>query len=177
MIINVRAKKVKITKLLSEYIKEKLSKSQKFFSDINKIEIFLSGQKYLYIAEVIINIFGRTIRIKQQAADLRSAVDIAISKVEQQLRKEKEKIKEHRKSFRYDLGFAEKYLQQTEKVSLSLEKRKFVPDVSSIDEVVEIMDDNDYTFWIFINGDTKKLTVIHRKLNSNYGLMEIDKRR
>ena len=174
MLVNIRSKNVKVTKLLSGYIKEKLFKSQKYFVDINEIEIFLSRQKYLYIVEIVINVVGLTVRIIQQASDLRSAVDMAISKVEQQLRKKKEKIRGHRKSFKYYLE--DKYLQP-EKVSLDLSKRKFVPIVSSVDDAVRIMDDNDYMFWIFINNSTKKLTIIHRRLNSSYGLIEIDKRR
>ncbi|PKM92964.1 MAG: ribosomal subunit interface protein [Elusimicrobia bacterium HGW-Elusimicrobia-4] len=175
MIINVRAKRIKVPEKVVEYIKGKLSKSEKYFSVINKIEVFLSKQKYLYIVEIIINIVGRTIKIKQQAADFRSAVDIAVNKVEQQLRKEKERVKSRKKSFRSYL-LEDKY-RQAEKVSMDLNKRKLVPVVSSIDEVVKIMDDNDYMFWIFINKDTNKLSVIYEKSESNYGLFEIEKRR
>jgi len=67
--------------------------------------------------------------------------------------------------------------QQAEKVSMDLNKRKLIPVVSSIDEAVKIMDDNDYMFWIFLNKDTHKLSVIYEKSESNYGLFEIEKRR
>jgi len=175
MIVNIRAKRIKVPENLVEYIREKLSKSERYFSVINKIEVFLSKQKYLYIVEIIINIVGKTIKIKQHAADFRSAVDIAVDKVEQQLRKKKEKVKGRRKSFRsYLLG--DKY-RRTEKVSMDLNKRKLIPVVSTVDEAVKIMDDNDYMFWIFFNKDTNKLSVIHRKSESNYGLFEIEKRK
>lgn len=175
MIINIRAKRIKVPENLVEYIKGKLSKSERYFSVINKIEVFLSKQKYLYIVEIIINIVGQTIKIKQQAADFRAAVDIAVDKVEQQLRKEKERVKGRRKSLRSYL-LEDKY-QQAEKVSMDLNKRKLIPVVSSIDEAVKIMDDNDYMFWIFLSKDTNKLSVIYEKSESNYGLFEIEKRR
>lgn len=174
MIINIRTKRIRVPENLAEYIKEKLSKSERYFSFINKIEVFLSKQKYLYIVEIIINIVGRTIKIKQQAADFRSAVDIAVNKVEQQLRKEKERVKSHRKSFKSYLT-EDKY-QQMEKVSMDFNKRKLIPVVSSIDDAVKIMDDNDYLFWIFYNKDTNKLSVIYEKSESNYGLFEIEKK-
>ncbi|MFH0948142.1 MAG: ribosome-associated translation inhibitor RaiA [Elusimicrobiota bacterium] len=179
MIINIRAKRIKVPENIVEYIKEKLSKSERYFSIINKIEVFLSKQKYLYIVEIIINPprrIGQTIKIKQQAADFRSAVDMAVDKVEQQLRKEKERVKSRRKSFRSLVEDKYKRAQQDEKVSINLNKRKLVPIVSTTDEAVEIMDDNDYLFLIFINKDTNKLSVMHRKSESNYGLFEIEKK-
>ena len=177
MIINIRAKRIKVQESIVEYIKEKLSKSERYFSIINKIEVFLSKQKYLYIVEIIINIVGQTIKIKQQAADFRSAVDIAVDKVEQQLRKEKERIKGRRKSFGYVVEDKYKQAQQDEKVSINLNKRKLIPIVSTIDEAIKIMDDNDYLFLIFINKDTNKLSVMYERVESSYGLFEIEKRR
>lgn len=175
MIINIRAKRIKVPENLVEYIREKLSKSERYFSAVNKIDIFLSKQKYLYTVEIVVNIVGQTIKIKQQAADVRSAVDIAVNKIEQQLRKEKERVKSRRKSFRSCL-LLDKY-QQAEKVSMDMNKRKLIPQVASIDAAIKIMDDNDYLFWIFINKDNKKLSVIYEKPESNYGLFEIEKRK
>jgi len=172
MIINIRAKRIKVPENLVEYIRGKLSKSERYFSVINKIKVFLSKQKYLYIVEIIINIVGKTIKIKQQAADFRTACDIAIDKVEQQLRKEKERVKGRRKSLRSYL-LEDKY-QQSEKVSMDLNKRKLIPAVSTIDDAVEIMDAQDYMFWIFLNKNTNKLSVIYRKSESNYGLFEVE---
>ena len=60
---------------------------------------------------------------------------------------------------------------------MDLNKRKLIPVVSTVDEAIKIMDDNDYMFWIFFNKDTNKLSVIHRKSESNYGLFEIEKRK
>ena len=174
MVINIRAKRIKVPEEIVNIINEKLSKSEKYFSDINKIDVFLSKQKYLYIVEIVINIVGQTIKIEHQSVDFRSAVGIAIDKIEQQLRKEKERIKSGRKAFRSSLA-KDKY-QEVEKVSIDLNKKKLVPVVSSIDEAVKVMDDNEYMFWVFTDKDTKKLSIIYERSESNYGLFEIEKK-
>ncbi|MFH1540866.1 MAG: ribosome-associated translation inhibitor RaiA [Elusimicrobiota bacterium] len=175
MIINIRAKGIDVEESITKYIKEKLSKSEKYFSTINEVDVFLNKQKYLHIVEIVINIADQTIKIKQQAADFRSAVDIAIGKIEQQLRKEKEKIKNRRKSFRSCLT-DDKY-QYAEKVSIDQNKQKLVPAVLTIDKAIEVMDNSDYMFLVFVNKDTNKLSIIYEKSESNYGLFEIEKGR
>lgn len=175
MIVDIRAKKIRVPESITEYIRGKLRKSEKYFPTINRIEVFLSKQKYLYIVEIVVNIVGNTLKIKQQSADLRSAVDMSVDKIEQQLRKEKERVKSRKKSFRACL-LEDKY-EQAEKMSMDMNKRRLVPAVSSIDEAVEIMNDKDYMFWIFTDKETGKLSVIYEKSESNYGLFEIEKRR
>jgi len=174
MVINIRSIKVKVPETLLDYINEKLSKSQKFFAGISKIEVFLSREKYLYCAEIVINLLGQTLKVKKKSSDFSSAVDMAVNKVEQQLVKEKEKVKEHRKTG--------KYLLQEESFqipldSLNLDKKKFTPEVLTVNEAMDKMADNDYVFWIFINSENNKLSVVHKKYDSSYGLIEIEKRR
>ncbi|MDD5688063.1 MAG: ribosome-associated translation inhibitor RaiA [Elusimicrobia bacterium] len=173
MFVNIRTIKVKVSETVLEHIKEKLLKSKKYFPRIEKIEVFLTKQKYLCVAEIIINVIGQTIRISQSSTDFRSAFDLAADKVEQQLRKQKEKLKKHRKST--NLLFEDNYEQQ-EKMPLDLDISKFIPKILSIEEAIEEMDENEYMFWIFINRATKKLSVIYKKINLKYGLYEIDKR-
>jgi len=175
MDINIRTKVVKIPEDLTEYINEKLKKSEKYFSGINRIDVFLSKQKYRHIVEIVINIAGNTMKIKHQAADFRSAFDITFEKIEQQLRKEKDKMRNRRKKLPPFLS-GNKY-QQTEKPQFDLSKKELVPAVSSVEDAVKVISDNDYAFWVFINGDTNKLSLIYKKPDSSFGLFEIKKRR
>ncbi|MEW6556352.1 MAG: ribosome-associated translation inhibitor RaiA [Elusimicrobiota bacterium] len=171
MLVNIRAKKLKVSAVLADYIKTKISKSEKYFSGINKVEVFLSKQRYLYTMEVIISITGRTIKIKQQAADFYSAADIISDKIEQRVKKEKEKMKSHRQSANF---LADNKYLQSEQISIDLNKRKIKPSSSSVDEAIEILESNNYyTCWVFVNKDTKKLSVIYKKSDSNYELIEI----
>lgn len=174
MLINIRAIKIKVPQSLRVYIKEKLLKSQRYFSNINNIEVFLSRQKYMHIVEIVINAAGQTMRINKHSKDFHSAVDLAVSKIRLQVRKQKEKLKKHRKPVLLN----EKYsLTLSEGISLDLTKRKIIPQTSSINDAMERMDENNYMFWIFINSANNKLSVIYKKADLTYGLIEVDKRK
>ncbi|OGS45961.1 MAG: ribosomal subunit interface protein [Elusimicrobia bacterium RIFOXYD2_FULL_34_15] len=175
MVINIRTIKVKVPNSLLDYINEKLAKSHKIFPNINEIEVFLSREKYLYFVEIVINLLGVTLKVKKKSTDFHSAVDMAVDKVELQLLKEKEKIKGHRKAEKY-LLLEEKSFQSPAE-SVDLKKRKFIPEILSVNEALESLTENDYAFLVFTNSQNNKLSVIHKKYDSGYGLIEIEKRR
>ena len=173
MLINIRAIKVKVPVNLESYIKEKLSKSQRFFQNINEVEVFLSRQKYLHNVEVLINVAGQTIKTKHTAADFYSAIDLVVDKVEQQLAKQKEKMKKHRKPKKFEL---EEQYSEVGEFSLDLNKKTFVPQAMSMNQAVNKLEDDDLAFWIFINSDNRRLSVVYKKSESDNGLIEIERR-
>ncbi|MBN1384972.1 MAG: ribosome-associated translation inhibitor RaiA [Elusimicrobia bacterium] len=170
MLVSIRAMKVKVRESLLDYIKEKLSKTQKYSSKINKIEVFLSQQKYMCTVDIIINVSGQTVKIHQRSTDFHSAVDIAVDKISQQLRKQKERLKEHRKLAKFPLG---KRYFQLENIALELTRKKFNPQVLSVDDAVESMEESNYKFFIFKNDENGKISVVYKKEDLTYGLIEI----
>lgn len=172
MLISIRAIKVKVQEPLLDYIKEKLSKTRKYSSRINEIEVFLSQQKYMCIVDIVINVAGQTIKVIQRSSDFHSAVDLAVGKINQQLRKQKDKMREYRKSEKFPLG--KKYFQ-LEGISSEITRKKLILQTMSIDAAAEEMEERGCKFFVFKNEENKKTSVIYKKEDSTYGLIEIGK--
>jgi len=172
MNINITARKVRVPKGVIDYVNEKFSRCQKYFARINNIDVVLSQQKYICTIEAVLNVAGQIIRINQDASDFRSAVDMAVSKIERQLVKQKEKMKSRRRKGRVvpEEGYA-----QVDDLFLDMNKRKLVPEVTTIDAARDRLDKYNYMFWIFTNGENSRLSVIYRKADLTYGLIEIEK--
>lgn len=98
MNIVVKGKHLKDNKALEDYA---LSKSEKFyhhFRDIIKVEIELrteighKGKENDFIVDILVKIPGRTLKITDQERDMYKAIDRAVKRMNESLRREKEKL-------------------------------------------------------------------------------------
>ncbi|MDE2039102.1 MAG: ribosome-associated translation inhibitor RaiA [Elusimicrobia bacterium] len=98
MEIQVTAKHLKVSPALSDYLREKMEKAQKYFDHIVWGQAILSVEKRSHNAEFVIHAPGQTVRSLATAADLYAAIDLASDKIDAQLKKYKERLKERYKA-------------------------------------------------------------------------------
>ncbi|MSR30204.1 MAG: ribosome-associated translation inhibitor RaiA [Gemmataceae bacterium] len=80
-------------------IREKAEKLLHYFERITMIEITVDLQKEIKVVELLVNTEHKHDFVgKEEHADLFSALDIALAKLEGQIRKYKEKIQNHRRT-------------------------------------------------------------------------------
>lgn len=170
MKLNIKSRNSKLLKALKAYIEEKFLKCQKYFSKIISVDIILSQQKLSYNVEAVVKIAGQTIKVQQSSDSYYSAVDLAVDKIERQLKKQKEKKTSRHRVVKNSL---ENNYAQTEKAMLSLDKKLLVPEVMGIDEAKQIMEEYNHLFWIFKNKETSKVTVLYRRADLTYCMMEL----
>ena len=108
----------------------------------------------------------------QESEDIRSAVDLSVDKIEKQLRKRKERIKERRRG--YEKVVPDEFVQDTSWL-VELTRRKLIPESMDLTQAKRHLEINNFMFWIFKNIESGLLTVIYRKADLSYGLMEIEK--
>jgi putative sigma-54 modulation protein len=83
---------------LKSYVGEKLERIQKYIDEPVVAQVFLTVEKIRHIAEMTITAKGITIKASEETNDMYAAVDAVLDKIERQLRRYKEKIKEHKPS-------------------------------------------------------------------------------
>ncbi len=98
MEIHFTAKQIKVTPPIRQYVEEKLEKTQKYFNSIVWAQVFLSVEKRSHNAEFVLHAPGQTFRALATASDLYSAVDLAGDKINAQIKKFKEKLKNKHKT-------------------------------------------------------------------------------
>ena len=84
------------------YAEERIQKLKKYLDMPAETHIILSTEKFRNFAEINLSANGWNVNAKEEAKDMHLAVDGCIDKIEKQLKKQKEKNREHKpKSIRH----------------------------------------------------------------------------
>lgn len=165
---------------LKSYASEKLDKVQKYIDEPIVAQVFLTVEKIRHIAEVTITARGITIKASEETNDMYAAIDAVIDKIDRQLRRYKERIKEHKpgseseeRKVKKTILTAESIEQQQEPVIIKSKTFSIKP--MSVEEAVMQMDLLHKDFLVFTDASTEDINVIYRRKDGNYGLIEPQK--
>ena len=81
--------------VLKQNIEEKLSKLNKYLLKASQAHVILMVERSRHIAEITLSENHHTLCAKEGSHDMYQSVDLAIAKLERQLKKLKEKVKSH----------------------------------------------------------------------------------
>ena len=99
MEILIRGTKLEITDSMKDYVKEKLSKLDKYLVDQKaKANVLVKVHNYLQKVEVTIPLKTLILRAEEEQQDFYAAVDLVINKLERQIRKNKAKLQKRDKN-------------------------------------------------------------------------------
>ena len=171
MEITVRGNKVEITKSMKDYVEEKLGKLDKYM-DTSKVKatVLVKIRNYTQKVEVTIPLKSLILRAEEEQEDFYSAVDLVVSKLERQLRKNKAKLvkrKEKFKDYSFDILVPEKEEES------NVKKRKKV-DVKpmSVEEAILQMELLGHSFYLYKDSDTNTVCAVYKRNEGGYGVIE-----
>ncbi len=161
---------------LKSYAEEKLSRVQKYIDEPITVQVVLTVEKIRHIAEITITAKGITIKASEETNDMYAAVDAVLDKIERQLRRYKEKIKAHKPSGSTSERKISKSIVEAEslgqKEPVIVKTKTFSIKPMSVDEAVMQMDLMHKDFLVFTDSVTEGISVIYRRKDGNYGLIE-----
>jgi putative sigma-54 modulation protein len=97
--ISISGRNGSLSAEMSEYLREKLAKLNKIFERIESIAATVEFRPELTTVEVLVNAEHKhDLVASDQADNFHGAVDMAVHKMESQLRRYKERIQEHRRT-------------------------------------------------------------------------------
>lgn len=97
MKIRITARHQKMSPKVKAYIEEKLEKLDRYHDHIIDCEVIVDKEKLKEVVEVNVKVFGKTINVKAKDADVTKATDLAMDKLEAQIKKFNDKIKDKKK--------------------------------------------------------------------------------
>lgn len=95
MQINLTGHHVEITESLREYVQTKFSKLERHFDQINNVHVVLNVEKLQQKAEARLHLRGTEVFAVSEHADMYTAIDSLIDKLDRQVIKHKEKLTKH----------------------------------------------------------------------------------
>ena len=100
MLFTITGKHIEITDAIREHAQEKVEKLPRYFDSITQIEVLVEGNEGgKQCVEVIVHAEHNDLLVaKEVGDDVYACIDIAIHKLERQLRKAKEKQRSHKRA-------------------------------------------------------------------------------
>jgi putative sigma-54 modulation protein len=95
MQLNITFRQFGSSDALKEYAKEKVDRVNKYLDRAGEAHVVLSLERHLHHAEITIHSGAWVLRGKEKSEDMYASIDLAMDKIEAQLRKYKEKLKNH----------------------------------------------------------------------------------
>lgn len=176
MKIIIRGEKTDITDAMKSYAQEKLNKLDKYFEDSSSVEgrvVFkLHGPKQK--VEITVPIKNITLRVEEVGEDFYATIDTALDKLERQIRKNKTKIESRKKKKEIDyMDFNfENEVEEIENNSKIVKRKTVELQPMDEDEAVLQMELLNHDFYLFKNTDTNRVSLIYRRYDDNYGIIE-----
>lgn len=175
MKINIRGDKLEVTKAINDYIDEKINHLNKYFNDPDNIEakVIIRSKNNLDYIEVTIPVNKLIIRAEESHKDLYAATDLALDKLESQIRKNKNKIKSKYKNVN-NLEMILDFIEEPEEEEEEIVKRKNVEN-KPMDEEEALLQMKllNHDFFIFKNIDEECTSVIYKRKDNKYGIINI----
>ncbi len=175
MNIQFVGKNVEVTDALREVTEKKLSKLEKFFKDEIEGTVTFSTEKNDKTIEVTINIPGTIIRAEETSDDMYASIDKAVDVLERQMRKYKTRLqKKYREgdTIRFEnVRSLEKEETEDDKPKIVRRKRFNIKPMNHEEAVLQ-MELLGHNFFVFRDGETFEMSVIYKRKDGNYGLIE-----
>ena len=172
MNINIRGDKIEVTSSIKKYIKEKLSRLDKYFENTANIDahVLIRARNGEQVIEVTIPTSRYTLRAEEKNSDLYAAIDLVIDVLERQIRKNKTKLNK-RREVNQDFAFIPEDEEEYEDDNMIVKRKMVSAKPMSEEEAILQMELLDHDFFMFKNEDEDCFSVLYRRKDGNYGII------
>src|SRR3712207_4561644 len=95
MQMNITFRQFGTSDSLKEYAREKVDRVNKLLDRAGEAHVVLSLERHLHHADITIHSGSWVLRGREKSEDMYASIDLAMDKIERQLRRYKEKLKNH----------------------------------------------------------------------------------
>lgn len=178
MQVSVTFKNLDPSEHLKTYVKNKLDKLDKLLDNPAEANVVLSVEKIRHIAEIKLTGDRLNINCREKTNDMYSSIDMALDKLEKQIKKNKQKIQKHRKGDRSEIR---EQKEMTEDLiapaaadagapRIRTQNIEYKPmDIEEASMQIELTPDN---FLVFTNSMTNRVNVLYKRKDGDLGLIQ-----
>ena len=166
---SIRGEKLEVTDSIREYVMDKLNKMGKYFDDPNNVsvKILFSVRGREQKIEVTINSRGYDLRAEVSHSDMYAAIDLAVDKLERQIRKNKTKMMSRERA---QIVY-EDDIYEEESYDVIKRKKVYLKPMDEEEAIVQ-MEMLGHTFYIFKDIETETVKVLYKRYDDTYGVIE-----
>lgn len=181
---SVTFKNLEPSEQLKDYVTSKLNRMDKLLDNPAEAQVVLSVEKIRHDTEIRLNGDRLNIVCRETSNDMYSSIDLALDKLEKQLKKQKEKSKNRRSNKGVDSVKDMSPIQELEAESemesgppaegempeIRIQPIDYKPmDIEEAGMQLELTADN---FLVFTNARTNQINVIYKRNDGDLGLIQ-----
>ena len=176
MRVILSGKQIDVTEAMRNSIDTKLSRLDKYFTEEVTAKVTASAFRNLHKIEVTLPVGKTVMRAEAVDTDLYNATDIVVDKLGRQIRKHKTKLMDKgNDTIRFENieAYVPREEEKEEELHGKIVKRKrfgFRP--MSEEEAILQMELLGHNFFVFTSAETDAITVIYKRKDGNYGILE-----
>ena len=174
MRFEIVGKNIEVSQAMKEKIEKKLASLEKYVLIDPDTVVRVVARVYPNSQKVEITIPTKVglLRTEVEHDDFYAAVDIAIDKLEDQIRKQKTRLsKKHREHLAQ--AFIEEEVAD-EEPDIPVKTKSITVDMMSLDDAIMQMELIGHSFFIYKDEEDGNVAVVYRRNNGGYGLIEVE---
>lgn len=163
-----------IDEYILDYAETKIGKIEKFYNNIQEADLVLSESRGRSVAEVTLRASGKIIRAETQAPNIKSAIDKLSDKLEIQMKKFKEKLKDRARHEGHEkVALSESKEEVIESKPLIMREKRFPISPLTDEEAIEQMELLGHNFFIYyrVSANAGNLAVLYKREDGGYGVI------
>lgn len=165
-----------------EYASRKLQRLSRYFRSVRDAFLTHGLQRGLHQVEVTLDLDGILLRAESRDSDVTACIDQVVDKLEEQVRRLKERLKKHRG--RADAPTVASALlelpeeeggagQETSLPAIVRRKRISIKPMTSEEAALQ-MELLNHDFFAYQDADSGQVHILYRRQDGNYGLLELE---
>lgn len=178
MLVNIIGKNVEITESMRMRAEKKLLLLEKYFKDYQSL-----------IARVLVKVYGTEqkvevsvdtpiglLRAEVKDFDFYAALDKAIDRLEDQIRRYKTKFS-HKHKEKLSLAFLEEqeFEQEQDERLEPVRTKSIIAKKMNLNDAILTMELLGHDFFVYTDDETNEVAVVYRRREKGYGLLEVEK--
>ncbi len=175
--IEFSGRNFEITDAIRAHTREKLENALEGINHEEGIKVILKVENYRHIAEMVVPVKKKTFVVEEETEDMYSAIGLSAKTLKRTLRKHKDKIVSQRRKSQKKKADIQYSVDETpeegdEKKIIKTQNAEVKP--MSPDEAALQLETSDEHFMVFRNANTRKVNVMYRRNDGNFGWIDPD---
>jgi putative sigma-54 modulation protein len=179
MKVHITSRHEKLTEGLKSHIEEKMERVERYLGKIKEAHVILNFEKSVHTVEVTLAAKGLKLTAKAVSRDMYQSIDAALTRLENQAKKKKEKFSKHRTENRRASSVSHSLIPhpdesddfKSEDFKVIKSKKYAVKPMTVEEAAMQLLSSRD-EFLVFYNAEDDQTSVVYKRKDNHIGLIE-----
>ena len=190
MDLHIQGRNIEITRSMKEHVAAKLASLDRHLPTLTRADVEMASertrsQQDRVVVQVSLNVGGNLLRAQRRAANARAAVNAAADALDRQVNRWKSQTYRSERMARQapdaDAVIAEQFAAETDEpvddaitapAGDLVRIKRFDMEPMTVEEAALQLQYLDHSFYMFLDSETNKYSVLYRRADANFGLIQ-----